>query len=119
MDKQEFNRKWKELREKTRLKAKYADLGIISNLSFKEVVEVIFITFDVTNSEIQEDEYKSRIARVQTLIKDFNLDGECEVDYDSLFGSHQYNAVFLTELHKIIPIKEIELGIILEFPKKK
>jgi len=116
MEKEEFNRKWKELKEKHKLQAKYKDMGIIHQLSFKEVCEVIFLTFDVTESEIEKEDYREKIARVQTLMKEFNISGD--VDYEAIFGAHEYNAVFLTELHKIIPIKEIELGIILEFPKK-
>ena len=116
MDKEEFNKKWKELKEKKQLEAKYKDIGIISKLSFKEVTEIIFITFDVTTSEQEDDNYREKLAKVKTLIKTFNM--SCDVEYDSIFGLCPYNAVFLTELHKIIPIKEIELGVVLEFPKK-
>jgi len=96
MDKEEFNRKWKELKEKSRLQAKYKDIGIISKMSFKDIVEVIYISFDVTSTEQDQEGYREQVLKVSNLIKQFNISGEA--DYDGVFGAFEYNAVFLTEI---------------------
>ena len=109
-DKQFWN-KFKELSDKEKAHREEYDFSFITDLEFKEVSGVPYITFDLPD-ELQQEDVDLKFQRVKNLLKQHNID--CDFDIEGMMGLDKYDAIFLKKLDAIIPIKQIEISILMK-----